>query len=209
MPVSWSELSFVGQITLILLLVLSFLSWGLIVEKFIRFRQSKRHYPLFIGRLSSIGNWNDWYSIGQQYSKFPSGRTIKKMSERAEREPDSGSLERFARIIGEEELSKAESGLPMLATIGSTSPFIGLFGTVWGIIDAFVGIGRYGSPNLAVVARGIAEALVCTAAGLVVAIPAVVGYNFFVARVRDEARRIEQAVEYLLVFHRRAAAGVR
>ncbi len=207
MPVSWSELSFVGQITLILLLILSVVTWGLVIEKFIKFRQSKQLYPKFVSQLAQIRNWNEWYSIGQHYSKLPSGRTIKSLSERGEHEPDTGALERFARIIGEEELSKSEAGLPVLATIGSTSPFIGLFGTVWGIIDAFVGIGRYGSPNLAVVAPGIAEALVCTAAGLVVAIPAVIGYNYFVARIRDEARRIEQAVEYLLVFHRQATGG--
>ena len=198
MPVSWSELSFVGQITLILLLILSVVTWGLVIEKFIKFRQSKQLYPKFVSQLAQIRNWNEWYSIGQHYSKLPSGRTIKSLSERGEHEPDTGALERFARIIGEEELSKSEAGLPVLATIGSTSPFIGLFGTVWGIIDAFVGIGRYGSPNLAVVAPGIAEALVCTAAGLLVAIPAVLSYNWFTRKIDNFVVDMELAASELV-----------
>jgi biopolymer transport protein TolQ len=71
-----------------------------------------------------------------------------------------------------------------LATTGNTAPFIGLFGTVWGIMNAFVGIGQKGSANLAVVAPGISEALVATAAGLAAAIPAVIAYNFFMSKIR-------------------------
>jgi biopolymer transport protein TolQ len=74
--------------------------------------------------------------------------------------------------------------VPFLATTGNTTPFIGLFGTVWGIMDSFHGIGLKGSANLAVVAPGISEALIATAAGLAVAIPAVIAFNFFMQRVR-------------------------
>lgn len=77
------------------------------------------------------------------------------------------------------ELDILESGLSVLATIGSVSPYIGLFGTVWGIMDAFTGLGNLESASLAVVAPGIAEALVATAIGLFAAIPAVIGYNRF------------------------------
>ena len=73
---------------------------------------------------------------------------------------------------------------PFLATAGSTAPFIGLFGTVWGIMNAFQGIAYKGSANLAVVAPGIAEALIATAMGLVVAIPSVIAYNYFAQRIR-------------------------
>lgn len=87
------------------------------------------------------------------------------------------------------ETEKLENGLSLLATIGSTSPYVGLFGTVWGIVNAFVAIGNVKQATLASVAPGIAEALIATAIGLFAAIPAVIAYNFFVARVdRLESR---------------------
>jgi biopolymer transport protein TolQ len=84
-----------------------------------------------------------------------------------------------------QESLRLESRLPLLATIGSATPFVGLFGTVVGIINAFTGIGAAGSASLAVVAPGIAEALIATAIGLFAAIPATIFYNIFVARLRD------------------------
>jgi biopolymer transport protein TolQ len=74
--------------------------------------------------------------------------------------------------------------VPFLATTGNTAPFIGLFGTVWGIMNSFVGIAKMGSASLAVVAPGISEALVATAAGLAAAIPAVIAFNFFMSKIR-------------------------
>jgi biopolymer transport protein TolQ len=84
-----------------------------------------------------------------------------------------------------------ERYLPFMATVASSAPFIGLFGTVWGIMTAFQGIGQQGSANLAVVAPGISEALIATAAGLGAAIPAVMGYNFFVNRTKQWAMEME------------------
>ena len=84
-----------------------------------------------------------------------------------------------------QESLRLESRLPLLATIGSATPFVGLFGTVIGIINAFTGIGASGSASLAVVAPGIAEALIATAIGLFAAIPATIFYNIFVSRLRD------------------------
>ncbi|MDR1086521.1 MAG: MotA/TolQ/ExbB proton channel family protein [Deltaproteobacteria bacterium] len=86
-------------------------------------------------------------------------------------------VERSMRVILSGQLDRLESGVPLLATVGSTSPFIGLFGTVWGIMHSFIGIASSGETTLAVVAPGIAEALFATAMGLVAAIPAVVAYN--------------------------------
>jgi biopolymer transport protein TolQ len=80
-------------------------------------------------------------------------------------------------------MNRLERGVTFLATTGNTAPFIGLFGTVWGIMEAFRGIGLTGSANLAVVAPGISEALIATAAGLVAAIPAVVAFNYFTRRI--------------------------
>lgn len=99
---------------------------------------------------------------------------------------DLGGAENVARALRRattSEIQRLEKFLTFLATTGSTAPFIGLFGTVWGIMDAFHGIGQTGSASLAVVAPGISEALVATAIGLVAAIPAVVGYNHFVNKV--------------------------
>jgi biopolymer transport protein TolQ len=95
-----------------------------------------------------------------------------------------GSLLRSAWATTQESL-RLESRLPLLATVGSATPFVGLFGTVIGIINAFTGIGASGSASLAVVAPGIAEALIATAIGLFAAIPATIFYNIFVARLRD------------------------
>jgi biopolymer transport protein TolQ len=89
------------------------------------------------------------------------------------------------------EVAQLERYLPFLATTASSTPFIGLFGTVWGIMSAFHGIGTQGSASLAVVAPGISEALIATAAGLAAAIPAVMGYNYYVNRVRHWATEMD------------------
>ena len=94
------------------------------------------------------------------------------------------NVERALRRSANAESTAMESMTAFLATVGSTAPFIGLFGTVWGIMKAFQDIGRMGSANLATVAPGISEALIATAAGLAAAIPAVIAYNFFLARIR-------------------------
>jgi biopolymer transport protein TolQ len=102
-------------------------------------------------------------------------------------EASLGEQERIARVLRRattSETHRLEKYLSFLATTGSAAPFIGLFGTVWGIMDAFHGIGKSGSASLAVVAPGISEALVATAIGLVAAIPAVIGYNYFLRKIR-------------------------
>ncbi len=103
-------------------------------------------------------------------------------------------LRRYAAL----ETAKLESYLTFLATTGSTAPFIGLFGTVWGIMNAFRGIGAAGSASLAVVAPGIAEALITTAAGLAAAIPAVVAYNYYLSRSRRLIIAMEDFSEELV-----------
>jgi len=101
------------------------------------------------------------------------------------------------------ETNKLENALPFLATTGNTSPFIGLFGTVWGIMDAFRGIGIKGSASLAVVAPGISEALIATAAGLAAAIPAVVAYNYYLNKIRILTSDMENfSSEFLNIIER-------
>jgi biopolymer transport protein TolQ len=100
---------------------------------------------------------------------------------------DLGGIDNIARALRRattSEITRLERKLTFLATTGSTAPFIGLFGTVWGIMNAFKGIGESGSASLAVVAPGIAEALIATAIGLVAAIPAVMGYNHFQHKIK-------------------------
>ena len=94
--------------------------------------------------------------------------------------------------MSSEQVGRLERRLPFLATVANVSPFIGLLGTVWGIMAAFRDIGLQGAANLAVVAPGIAEALVATAAGLAAAIPAVVAYNYFNARINGFQRDLER-----------------
>ena len=94
------------------------------------------------------------------------------------------SLERSLRRAINSEMTRMHHMVPFLATAGNTAPFIGLFGTVWGIMNSFHGIGVMGSANLAVVAPGISEALIATAAGLAVAIPSVIAYNYFLNKIR-------------------------
>src|SRR5438094_397671 len=110
----------------------------------------------------------------------------------------SHELERAAQTASSEARTAMETRMTWLATIAAIAPFIGLFGTVWGIIDAFHGLGTAGAATLRAVAPGISEALITTAAGLVVAIPAVIGYNQFTARLREFGSRMDDFARELL-----------
>ena len=102
-----------------------------------------------------------------------------------------GAVQRATQIASSEELTRLERRLSWLATIANVAPFIGLFGTVWGIIDAFHGLGTAGAATLRAVAPGISEALITTAAGLFTAIPAVIFYNQFLQHIRELAQRLD------------------
>jgi Cell division and transport-associated protein TolQ (TC 2.C.1.2.1) len=114
------------------------------------------------------------------------------------------NIERALNRACGSETTKLESALGFLATTGSISPFIGLFGTVWGIMNAFRGIGARGSATLAVVAPGISEALIATAAGLAAAIPAVIFYNYYLRHIRTITIEMDNfASEFLNIVERR------
>ncbi|MDW8280300.1 MAG: protein TolQ [Myxococcales bacterium] len=119
---------------------------------------------------------------------------------------DLGELENVERALRRSfiaEMTHLESLTPFLATVGSAAPFVGLFGTVWGIMDAFRNIGAKGSANLATVAPGIAEALIATAIGLVAAIPAVMAYNFFSRRIKVISNEMDSfSNDYLNIIRR-------
>jgi biopolymer transport protein TolQ len=120
-----------------------------------------------------------------------------------------GSRQYFDRVVShilQDQISKHETYLPFLATTGNTTPFIGLLGTVMGIIDAFQEIGKSGTASISAVAPGIAEALVATAAGLFTAIPAVIAYNYFLSRIRRASFRTEGfSIEFLNAFEAKQA----
>jgi biopolymer transport protein TolQ len=118
------------------------------------------------------------------------------------------AVQRAAQIGASEELTRLERRLPWLATTGAVAPFVGLFGTVWGIIDAFNGLGDAGAATLRAVAPGISEALITTAAGLFAAIPAVIAYNQFTHSMREFGSRMDDFSMELLNFIERTTGVI-
>lgn len=194
----------VVQITLLILVSLSIFCWAVGFAKFNqlnRLRQANEPFLHRFWKASSLDALNedlDQYLRNSSIARvFRAGYLeLQKLADQ-KRPPAEGetaplhlsgsdNLERSLRKAIDLELSAMESRLTTLATTGSTGPFIGLFGTVWGIMGSFHKIGAAGSASLAVVAPGISEALIATAIGLAAAIPAVVLYNNFIARIRKE-----------------------
>jgi biopolymer transport protein TolQ len=196
----------IAKFVLAVLLVFSIVSWALIIEKWLHFRKIRRETVAFVkifreGRRPSVvaaatKKYRD-SPLGQMYAAaYQEFSGITEAVDRVLDDDDFGSqrleaVSRAMRRTAALEISKLERFLPFLATTASSTPFIGLFGTVWGIMTAFHGIGKQGSASLAVVAPGISEALIATAAGLAAAIPAVIAYNFFVTRVRHWATEMD------------------
>ena len=132
------------------------------------------------------------------------GREIAPAADETDKIPTQYYVERILGHAIQEQISRNETYLPFLATTGNITPFIGLLGTVLGIIDAFREIGVQGTASISAVAPGVAEALVATAAGLFAAIPAVIAYNYFLGRVRRQASRMERfGIDWMNVLARR------
>ena len=190
------------QITLLILILLSVISWAIILTKKKHFQTVNSANESFWELFSKAKNLDDVFETLDEYSDssiarvFKSGyleitKTSKMLTQREDEvEPPLlfgiDNLERSLRKAIDTELSNLESRLTWLATTGSTGPFIGLFGTVWGIMGAFQKIGQTNVASLAVVAPGISEALIATAIGLAAAIPASIGYNFFITNIRKQ-----------------------
>ena len=178
--------SFVVKLVMILLTAASIWSWSIIVQKFITYRQARSEAAIFDRAFWSGEPLDELFEkIGSQPDGaseriFASGMVEWRRSHRQDGELIAGAQARIDRSMDVAIAKATESltrGLPFLATVGSTAPFVGLFGTVWGIKVAFEQIAISQNTSLAVVAPGIAEALVATALGLVAAIPAVIFYN--------------------------------
>jgi biopolymer transport protein TolQ len=200
-PIAWqgtvgnliAQTGLVARIVLLLLLFFSVFSWAIIYSKWRRFKALRMEGESFLRSFRKVRRLGDMNVMAESFSGHP----MKAIFEAGYREValqvgnPGGALKnptavaRALQIASSEQLSRLERHLSWLATTGAVAPFIGLFGTVWGIMDAFLGLGSAGAASLRAVGPGIAEALVTTAAGLFVAIPAVVAYNQFLARIRE------------------------
>ncbi|HXW68526.1 MAG TPA: protein TolQ [Dissulfurispiraceae bacterium] len=175
------EAGYVVKSVLAILLLFSVVSWTIIFQKWRHFSKADKESYGFMRAYESSKAPKDLYSSSKKYSVSPLATLFRSVfSEKTYTEKDE--LKRMLKRYSTLEATKLQRYLNFLATTGSTSPFIGLFGTVWGIMNAFRGIGSAGSASLAVVAPGIAEALITTAVGLATAIPAVVAFNYYLSR---------------------------
>jgi biopolymer transport protein TolQ len=214
----------VVQAVLVFLLLFSAVSWGIIFYKLWQFNRSERQSSSFLDIFRKSSKFSEVQAVCRTLSASPlvglfqSGYTELNSQLRSGGVPDGGkpapgagrptlkSLDAVDRALLRAttvELTKLERRVPFLATTASITPFIGLFGTVWGIMTSFQGIGAAGSSSLSVVAPGIAEALVATAAGLFAAIPAVYFYNHFTQRVKHFAAEMDDfSLEFLNISER-------
>jgi len=193
----------VVQVVLWLLVAFSIGSWGIIIYKLTMISRARRESERFIAIFWESKNLAAIHTASAGLQRSPVAQVFRAGYQellqltRAKRQAvgaessgfstDLGGIDNVARAMNRQEsveLTKLEAGIQFLATTGSTSPFIGLFGTVWGIMTAFLGLSAAHSSNIQAVAPGIAEALITTAVGLIAAIPAQVFYNYLIAKVR-------------------------
>jgi biopolymer transport protein TolQ len=185
----------------LLLFAFSLISWALIFQKlglFSRIRRDSDQFLRIFRATRGVANPQALASAGSPFASVYAAGYRELQSQVTVGNPQpTGKLKSLnavavnMQLASAEEVRRVEKGMSWLATTGSVTPFIGLFGTVWGIIDAFAGLGSAGSASLRAVAPGIAEALVTTAAGLFAAIPAVIFYNQFLQNIRDLAQRLD------------------
>jgi biopolymer transport protein TolQ len=200
----------VARLVLLMLLGFSILSWAIILRKFRTFRAARNESLEFLKvfrqskKLSEIRAFCRTLKESPLPEVFQSGyREIENQAAMVESpgKPRIRSLEAVRRALqigASTELGRMEQWLVWLATTGSVTPFVGLFGTVWGIIDAFHGLATAGTATLHSVAPGIAEALITTAAGLFAAVPAVIAYNILLQRIKEFGTQMDDfALEFL------------
>ena len=204
------------QAVMIMLVVASVMSWTMIFKKRIWLNRAKREADLFEERFWSLEELTPLYNrINKQRNEasgmellFEAGfREFVRLQKQGSVEADAvmeGS-QRAMRVAFNRELEELEVHLSFLATVGSTSPYVGLFGTVWGIMNSFRALGNVQQASISMVAPGIAEALVATAMGLFAAIPAVIAYNRFSNDVERLINRYDTFIEeFAAILHRQA-----
>ena len=193
------QTGWVARIVLIMLLGFSLFSWALIFQKSRMFARMNQQTALFLRIFRSNRILPDPKQMGSGGSPLESlyAAGYRELESQIRTGNPNGkvtslnSITVSMQLAAGEEVRKAEKYMPWLATTGSVTPFIGLFGTVWGVMDAFTGLGSVGAASLRAVAPGIAEALITTAAGLFTAVPAVIAYNHFLHDIRELGGRMD------------------
>ena len=190
---------------LVILLIASLYSWTVILGKMATFKRATSESRRFIRTFRKASRLQEIATLLPDFKDSPLAQVFEDVYETYKRQTGGSGpprniapLERSAQTAASEAVTALERRLTWLATIAATSPFVGLFGTVMGVVDAFQGLGSAGAATLRAVAPGISEALITTAAGLFVAVPAVVAYNQFAARVRIFAAAIDDFGRELL-----------
>ncbi len=192
------QAGYVVKVVLLILLFFSVVSWAIIFYKYRYLSRANKETDVFLRSYRAGRDLKGLLTAVRSINLSPLANIFKFTS--SENIVDKAEIKRSLRRFSALESAKLEKYLSFLATTGSTTPFIGLFGTVWGIMNSFRGIGAAGSASLAIVAPGIAEALITTAAGLAAAIPAVIAYNYYLSRARQMIIEMEDFSEELLDF---------
>lgn len=187
------ETGVVAKAVLLFLLVFSVVSWAIILSKWRLLRRARVQSGRFVRAFRKAQRLQDVAAVAEQFRPSPLVGVFEGGFDEYRRQGGIVrsllAIQRAMQIAASEEMTRFERNLPWLAITGAVTPFIGLFGTVWGIIDAFHGLGTAGAATLRAVAPGISEALITTAAGLAAAIPAVIAYNLIGGSIRDFAAR--------------------
>lgn len=191
MQMAWNA-SFVVKLVLLILVSFSVISWGIIIFKYFYIKKTKKSLDEFLSKFYDCTSLDSMFALATQHSHSILANIFiaayQEMQKLAKMKVDfKNELDNINRAINKahiSEINKLEEFISFLGTTASATPFIGLFGTVWGIMNSFHDIGETGSANLATVAPGISEALITTALGLAAAIPAVVFYNYFLSKIK-------------------------
>jgi biopolymer transport protein TolQ len=186
----------VAKTVLFLLLAFSVLSWAVILSKWLVISRARTQSGRFMRNFRKAQRMQDVAAVANQFRPSPLVGVFEGAVGEYKRQMGTTggvhsaiAIQRAMQIASSEEITRLERNVPWLAITGAVTPFIGLFGTVWGIIDAFHGLGTAGDATLRAVAPGISEALITTAAGLAAAIPAVIAYNLIIGAIREMASR--------------------
>ena len=200
-----SDIGPIAIAVLVVLLFASLYSWTVIFGKMSMFNKATKESRRFVRAFRKASRLQEIAALTGEYPSSPLAQVFEDVYETYRRQTGGSGpprnftpLERTAQTASSEAVTTLERRMTWLATIGATSPFVGLFGTVMGVVEAFHGLGEAGVATLRAVAPGIAEALITTAAGLFVAVPAVVAYNQFSGRIRVFASAIDDFCRELL-----------
>lgn len=202
----------VAKFVLLLLLGFSILSWGIMASKWSAVGRARAQSGRFLRAFRKAARLQDLAPVAEQFRPSPLVPVYEGGFNELRRQGglcrNPAAIQRALQIASSEELTRLESRISWLATTGAIAPFIGLFGTVWGIIDAFHSLGTAGAATLRAVAPGISEALITTAAGLFAAIPAVVAYNHLTQRMREFGARMDDfSLEFMNAVERERDAA--